>query len=113
MPIYADPLITRIKRIPPVHDAVHLRAPRHWLGGVYASLYPEHAKTAGVNVHIGIFPELEHILPDYEIVPERAEMEVHSLRGAADLKTRASCGIYWPGSRRQSQGHRSPVGSGR
>lgn len=59
----------------PVHDAVHLAKilfPRSEisLGGVYASLYPEHAKTTGVNVHTGIFPEMEDILPDYELVPE-------------------------------------------
>ncbi len=71
--IYVTSLFTWAWR--PVHDAVRFCKalfPRSdiWLGGVYASLIPEHAKLSGVNVHIGIFPELEDILPDYEIVPE-------------------------------------------
>lgn len=42
-----------------------------WLGGVYASLYPEHAKESGADyVHEGIYPELEDELPDYSLIPK-------------------------------------------
>jgi len=44
-----------------------------WLGGLYASLMPEHAALSGVNPkHIfkGIFREAECLCPDYDLVPE-------------------------------------------
>jgi hypothetical protein len=41
------------------------------LGGVYASLTPEHARESGAHeVFSGIMPHLEDTLPDYSIVPE-------------------------------------------
>ena len=44
-----------------------------WLGGLYASLMPEHASMSGVHpdrIYKGIFPEAENLMPDYELVPE-------------------------------------------
>jgi hypothetical protein len=41
------------------------------LGGIYASLTPEHAKGCGADeVVTGLIPEAEDLMPDYEIVPE-------------------------------------------
>lgn len=44
-----------------------------WLGGLYASLMPEHAALSGVSpkrIFRGIFTEAECLLPDYDLVPE-------------------------------------------
>src|SRR5437016_8347078 len=36
------------------------------LGGVYASLTPDHAKQSGVDeVNVGLIPEAEDLMPDY------------------------------------------------
>jgi hypothetical protein len=41
------------------------------LGGVYASLTPEHARQSGADeIHVGLIPEAEDLMPDYSIVPE-------------------------------------------
>lgn len=41
------------------------------LGGVYASLTPEHARQSGADeVHVGLISEAEDLMPDYSIVPE-------------------------------------------
>ena len=44
-----------------------------WLGGVYASLMPEHALLSGVNpnrIFRGIYGNVEDLCPDYSLVPE-------------------------------------------
>jgi len=44
-----------------------------WLGGLYASLMPEHASLSGINPnHIfrGIFTNAEDLCPDYSLVPQ-------------------------------------------
>lgn len=44
-----------------------------WLGGLYASLMPEHAILSGVNpknVFKGIFYKAEDLCPDYSLVPQ-------------------------------------------
>jgi hypothetical protein len=44
-----------------------------WLGGLYASLMPEHAALSGVNpkrIFKGVFHEAECLRPDYGLVPE-------------------------------------------
>jgi len=44
-----------------------------WLGGLYASLMPEHATLSGVNpknIFRGIFCKAEDLCPDYSLVPE-------------------------------------------
>jgi hypothetical protein len=62
----------------PVWDAVHFYSKEFpdaelWLGGLYASLMPEHAALSGVDpAHIfkGIFAKAECLCPDYSLVPE-------------------------------------------
>ncbi|GEM_PF-260853 len=58
----------------PVHDAAayyRTRFPRAKivLGGIYATLMPDHARLAAVDeVHVGLFDEAEDLLPDYSLV---------------------------------------------
>lgn len=53
-----------------------------WLGGLYASLLPEHAKLSGADrVHIGIFREAEDVMPDYSLVPKWNGSIIFSSRG--------------------------------
>jgi hypothetical protein len=62
----------------PVWGAVHFYSKEFpdaelWLGGLYASLMPEHAALSGVDsTHIfkGIFTKAECLRPDYSLVPE-------------------------------------------
>jgi hypothetical protein len=57
------------------------------LGGVYASLTPDHARGAGADeVVTGLLPEVEDLLPDYSIVPEW-----HSKTGASVLFSHRGC----------------------
>lgn len=63
------------------------------LGGVYASLTPEHAKQSGAHeVHTGLIAEAEDLMPDYSIVPqwhaEQAASILFSSRGCI-----RSCGF--------------------
>ena len=41
------------------------RASRVWVGGISASLLPEHFERQGVEVHKGLIPEAEKYHPDY------------------------------------------------
>jgi len=53
-----------------------------WLGGLYASLMPEHAALSGADrVHVGLFREAEDLLPDYSLVPDWDGSIVFSSRG--------------------------------
>jgi hypothetical protein len=53
-----------------------------WLGGIYASLLPEHAAQSGADkVHIGLFEEAEDLLPDYTLVPEWDGSIIFASRG--------------------------------
>jgi hypothetical protein len=53
-----------------------------WLGGVYASLMPEHAKKSGADyVHVGVFEEAEGLMPAYDLVPEWDGSIIFSSRG--------------------------------
>jgi len=62
----------------PVWEAVHFYSTLFpdaelWLGGLYASLMPEHAAFSGVNpnrIFRGIFVEAEDLCPDYSLVPD-------------------------------------------
>jgi hypothetical protein len=57
------------------------------LGGVYASLAPEHAAMAGADeVVTGLVPEVEDLLPDYSLVPEW-----HANRQASILFSHRGC----------------------
>jgi hypothetical protein len=71
----------------PVHDAV-----RHYkglypdvpvlLGGIYASLLPDHAKQSGADlVHVGIFEPAENFKPDYRLVPTWKSSVMFASRG--------------------------------
>ncbi len=51
------------------------------LGGIYASLMPDHAKKTGATVHTGLYQEAEYLLPAYDLVPEWDGSEVFSSRG--------------------------------
>jgi len=70
--VYVTSLFTYAWR--PVHDAVRyykaLYPKAHVvLGGIYASLMPEHAHQCGPDeIHRGILPEVDTLLPDYSLV---------------------------------------------
>jgi hypothetical protein len=56
------------------------------LGGIYATLMPDHAKQSGADeIGMGLVTEVEDMMPDYELVPEwhtkRAASIVFSHRG--------------------------------
>jgi hypothetical protein len=52
------------------------------LGGLYASLLPEHAKLSGADrVYKGLVDEAEDVLPDYSLVPNWNGSIVFSSRG--------------------------------
>lgn len=87
----------------PVWEAVKyysLKFPRSqlWLGGLYASLMPEHAALSGVNpkyIFKGMLAEAEDLCPDYSLVPEWNEKEkasiVFSTRGC--IRSCIFCGV--------------------
>jgi hypothetical protein len=53
-----------------------------WLGGLYASLMPEHAALSGVrsdHIFKGIYNEAENLLPDYTLIPEWNRKEKASI----------------------------------
>ena len=53
-----------------------------WLGGLYASLLPEHAARSGADVIFkGIIKEVEDIMPDYELVPNWDGSIIFTSRG--------------------------------
>ena len=60
----------------PVHVAVRTQKRRYphakvVLGGIYASLLPDHAAKSGADrIHVGLVPEAENVLPDYSLVPQ-------------------------------------------
>ena len=50
------------------------------LGGVYASLTPEHARLSGADeVFTGLMEEAEDLMPDYSIVPEWHQQQAASI----------------------------------
>lgn len=72
--IYVTSLFTYAWR--PVRDAIsYYRAlfpkARILLGGIYASLLPDHAKLLGADeVHVGLKRELEDLVPSWDLIPE-------------------------------------------
>ncbi len=57
------------------------RAPVY-LGGIYASLMPDHAKESGADlVHAGTVPELDEIPPDYSLIPDWKASIMFASRG--------------------------------
>ncbi|HZY93749.1 MAG TPA: hypothetical protein VFE98_02680 [Candidatus Bathyarchaeia archaeon] len=59
-----------------VHDAVRFYKQRYpkskvILGGIYASLLPDHAALSGADeVHVGLLPDAESLRPDWDLIPE-------------------------------------------
>jgi len=52
------------------------------VGGVAATLLPEHFEREGVEVHQGLIPEAEQCGPDYSLLPESPEYSIaHTSRG--------------------------------
>ena len=72
--IYVTSLFTYAWR--PVRDAIsYYRAlfpkAKILLGGIYASLLPDHAKLLGADeVHVGLKSELEDLVPSWDLIPE-------------------------------------------
>jgi len=72
--IYVTSLFTYSWRA--VHQAVRRYKERYEgvpvsLGGIYASLLPEHARLCGPDdVHVGLYPEAEDMMPAWDLVPE-------------------------------------------
>ena len=40
------------------------------LGGIYASLLPQHAATSGAEIHVGLHPAAEAMMPAWDLIPE-------------------------------------------
>ncbi|MDW7990374.1 MAG: cobalamin-dependent protein [Archaeoglobaceae archaeon] len=52
------------------------------LGGIYATLMPEHAKLSGADeIHIGLFEEAEDLMPAYDLVPNWDGSIIFASRG--------------------------------
>lgn len=57
-----------------------------WLGGLYASLLPDHARLSGVNnIYEGLHLEADDMMPDYSLVPEWEGSIVWSSRGCDNV----------------------------
>lgn len=55
------------------------------LGGIYATLMPEHAVLSGADeIHNGLFEEAEDLLPDYSFVPNWRQSILFSHRGCVN-----------------------------
>lgn len=55
------------------------------LGGIYATLMPEHAATSGADeIHHGLREEAEDLLPDYSLVPGWRQSIIFSHRGCVN-----------------------------
>jgi len=53
-----------------------------WLGGLYASLLPDHARLSGADrIYQGIFYEAEDLMPDYSLVPDWDGSIIFASRG--------------------------------
>lgn len=53
-----------------------------YLGGIYASILPDHAQKSGADyIHIGVFSESEDLMPAYDLVPEWDASILFSSRG--------------------------------
>jgi hypothetical protein len=55
------------------------------IGGIYATLMPEHAALSGADeVHHRLYEEAEDLLPDYSLVPEWQQSIIFSHRGCVN-----------------------------
>ena len=81
----------------PVHEAAayyRLLYPdaRIVLGGIYATLMPEHARLADVDeVHVGLFFEAERFRPDFSLVPDWSSSVMFGTRGC--IRKCAFCAV--------------------
>lgn len=80
----------------PVHDAIAFY--KKWypkaearLGGIYASLMPEHAGMTGIEVHRGILDEVENLMPAWDMVPNWRSSVLFSSRGC--IRHCPFCGV--------------------
>jgi hypothetical protein len=86
--IYITSLFTWARQ--PVWDAVafyknEFPEAEVWLGGIYASLLPEHAKLSGADrIYRGLFSDAENVMPDYDLVPDWDGSIVFSSRGCCN-----------------------------
>jgi len=69
-----------------------------WLGGLYASLMPEHAALSGIkpdHIFKGVHPKAELELPDYGLVPEWNKKEQASIVFASRgcIRSCVFCGV--------------------
>jgi len=86
--IYVTSLFTYAWK--PVHEAVayYKKAfpqAKVILGGIYATLMPEHAALSGADeIHCGLYDEAEDLLPDYSLVPAWRHSIVFSHRGCVN-----------------------------
>jgi len=71
----------------PVHDSVQFYKKLFpesiiILGGIYASLLPEHASLSGADkIHVGLCTEVENLMPDYNLIPEWDSSIIFTSRG--------------------------------
>jgi hypothetical protein len=86
--IYITSLFTWARQ--PVWDAVayyknEFPKAEVWLGGIYASLLPEHAKLSGADrIYQGLFADAENVMPDYNLVPKWDGSIIFSSRGCCN-----------------------------
>lgn len=72
-----------------VHDTVDYYKSKYpdsdiTLGGIYATLMPEHAAQTGVEIHKGLFKEAEDLVPYYELVEDWDASIIFSSRGCVN-----------------------------
>uniref|UniRef100_A0A7V3ZX84 Elp3/MiaA/NifB-like radical SAM core domain-containing protein n=1 Tax=candidate division WOR-3 bacterium TaxID=2052148 RepID=A0A7V3ZX84_UNCW3 len=86
--IYVTSLFTYAWR--PVHEVISYYAKKYKkaeiiVGGIYATLCPDHIKDAfkqeRIRIHMGLVEEAEDILPDYSLVPKWKASLVFASRG--------------------------------
>lgn len=73
----------------PVHDVIRYysqqyKKARIVVGGIYATLCPEHLKAAfkdRIEIHHGLMDKIENILPDYSLIPSWDASILFSSRG--------------------------------
>ena len=93
--VYVTSLFTYSWR--PVHRAVGYYRDQYpdahiVLGGIYATLMPEHARLAGADeVRVGLVQEAERYQPDYSLVPEWDSSIMFSMRGC--IRKCAFCAV--------------------
>ena len=93
--IYVTSLFTYTWK--PVHQAVRYFKELYptievWLGGIYASLMPEHAQLSGADrIWTGLFDDAEDLMPDYSLVPEWDASIIFASRGC--IRNCAFCAV--------------------